>query len=263
MKSLNHILVIALVSLAGVLVSCVNKEYPLTQNYTVTENRTENITESYTENETYMSISSGEFELPSFNSWTSFDISLNGSGNFYYYGYDVPDWGLTIISASKSRYGSTSIRVGKNYGLDMTKTGHISYPEPPLVGEEAATTNETSNYSITGTASNNWLKSANDALAQAKFLGAMTNLWSNLDNPQVIELNAGKAAKIAIIVSGPQNKWNTYPRLFVRWTASTPFSRPVVRERIIQNEVPYQVVKQRMYYQIKSVPFWETLFPTR
>lgn len=253
MKSLNRILVIALVSLAGVLVSCVNREYTLTQDYTVTENKTENITESYTENETYMSISSGEFELPSFNSW--------GVSNFYYYGYDVPDWdlydniSLRIVIPAPPQYEPESITV-----FDMSKPGHISYPEPPIVGEDT-TTDETANYFITGTASHNWLKAANSALVQAKFLGAKTNLWSNGNDPQTIELDAGKASKIAIIISDPQYKWNTYLRLFVRWTASTPAYHPVTRERIVQNQVPYQVVRQRTYYQIKSVPIWETFFP--
>jgi hypothetical protein len=263
MKSFNHILLIALVSFTGILSSCVNKEYAMTQDYVATENRTKYITESYTENETYMNVSSGEYELPCFNNWTSFDVTFNNVGNLFYYGYDIPDpdvydnISLKIEIWKPPQYELESIGI-----FDVTKTGHLSYPEPPITGEETTTEN-TGSYLITGNASDRWLKDANAMINQAKFLGARTNLWSNQDNPQVIELDAGKAQKIAIIICGPQNKWNTNIRLFILWTFNSPVYGPVNKERTEQKQVPYQVVKQRTYYEIRHVPIWETLFSTQ
>lgn len=258
MKSLNPILLIALVSFTGVLLSCVNREYSTTQDYVVTENRTEYVTESYTENETYMSFSSGEFELPSFINWTSFDVTFNNSGNLFYYGYDIPDPGtydnisLKIEIWKPPQYEPESITV-----FDVTKTDHLSYPEPPIAGQETTTEN-TFNYVITGAASDRWLSNANAVINQAKFLGARTNLWSNQDNPEVIQLDAGKAQKIGIIISGPENKWNTTLKLFIQWTTNYPVYGPVNKERTVQKQVPYEVVKQRTYYEIRPVPIWET-----
>ncbi|MGA2367350.1 MAG: hypothetical protein ABSF74_02100 [Dehalococcoidia bacterium] len=232
----------------------------MTQDYNATENRTEYITESYTENETYTSVSSGEYELPSFTNWTSFDVTLNNLGNLFYYGYDITDpdnydnISLKIEIWKPPQYEMESISV-----FDVTKTGHLSYPEPPIAGEET-TTDNTSSYVINGTASNRWLENANALITRAKFLGARTNLWSNQDNPQLIQLDAGKAQKIGIIISGPGNKWNTTIRLFVLWTINTPVYGPVNKERTVQKQVPYQVVKQRTYYEIKHVPIWETFF---
>ncbi|MHB8085799.1 MAG: hypothetical protein ACYDHZ_08235 [Dehalococcoidia bacterium] len=251
MKSFKHTLLIALVSFTGILMSCVNKEYSTTQNYVVTENRTEYVTESYTENETYMAVSSGEFELPSFNNWEW--------GNACYYGYDVPDAdsydniSLKIEIWKPPQYEPETITF-----LDVTKTGHLSYPDLPVEGEETSTEN-TQNYVITGTASNAWLKAANEWLQQSKFLGGKANLWSNQDNPQVMELDAGKAQKIGILIIGPVNKWNTTPKLFIKWTINYPVYGPVTKVRNVEKQVPYQVVKQRTYYEIKPVPIWETL----
>jgi hypothetical protein len=106
------------------------------------------------------------------------------------------------------------------------------------------------------------LKAANDWIYQSKFVGAWANLWSNQDNPHIIELDAGKAHKIGILILGPLNKWNTTLRLFIRWTISSPTYGPVSKERTVQKQVPHQVVKQRNYYEIRRVPIWETLFST-
>jgi hypothetical protein len=262
MKPIKCLLLIALVSFSAVLSSCVSKEYTMTQDYVATENRTEYVTESYTENETYVSVSSGEYELPSFNSWTSFDITFNNVGNLYYYGYDIPDAdiydniSLKIEIWRPPQYEVESITV-----FDATKTGHLSYPEPPVVGEET-TTATTGNYIIIGNASNDWLGNANTWLSQSKFLGARSNLWSNQDNPQIIELDAGKAQKIAVIICGPQNRWNTNIRLTILWTIIKPDYGPVDKERTVEKLVPYQVMKQRTYYEIRHIPIWETFFST-
>lgn len=254
MKSINHTLLIALVSFTGILLSCVNKEYPITQDYIATENRTEYTTESYTENETYFSVSSGEYELPSFTSWAV--------SNFFYYGYDIPDAdiydniSLRIVVWKPPQYEQEMIRV-----FDVTKTDHLAYPEPQVPGEETTAQNTVSNI-ITGTASDRWLKAANAWINQSKFLGGRNNLWSNQDNPQTIELNAGKAQKIAVLISGPENKWNASISLFIRWTIYSPVYGPVNKERTVQKQIPSQVVKQRTTYEIRPVPIWETIFPT-
>ena len=98
---------------------------------------------------------------------------------------------------------------------------------------------------------------ANTQINQAKFLGGRTNIWSRAEDPQVFELDAGKAQKIGIIICGPQNQWNAQVTLQGTFTYDTVSHKAVTGERRVAVQVPYEVQKQKTTYQAMQVPFWE------
>ncbi len=266
--------------------SCVSREYPVTGAVVETQYRTEYATEVYTENETTVDTVTNSYELPLYYSWYSQNIAFNGQTNFWYLAYDIPQWPtydnlrLTISIWKQFQYESASIRI-----LDMTRSGHLTTPAPAIYGDTdvgqvkwtwitpgttatvgtssssssgaSESPSEESSAHTTGGAATTWLDTANIQINEARFLGGRTNLWSRPEDPQVFELDAGKAQKIGVIVSGPQNQWNA------RVTITGTFSRDIVShktvsgERQVEKQVPYEVQKQQTTYQVRQVPFWE------
>jgi len=266
--------------------SCVSKEYPVTSAVTETEYRTEYVTETYTENVTTIDAITNSYELPIYYSWYSQNIAFNGQTYFWYLAYDIPqspsydNLRLTISIWKQLQYESASIRI-----LDMTRSGHLSTPAPAIYGDTevgqvkwtwitASTTGtvssssstssgtsdnptEEATVSTTGGVSTTWLDMANVQINQAKFLGGRTNLWSRPEDPQVFELDAGKAQKIGIIICGPQNQWNARITLRGAFIRNVVSSETVSGERQVAKQVPYEVEKQVTTYQVRQVPFWE------
>ncbi len=240
-------------------IACIGKQVAVTQSYYETEYRTDNFTETYTENLTPSSSLSGEYELPSYYRWTSSDITFVGFANVHYFGYDIQDASLyddvrlKILVWKQPQYETASILV-----YDTSKPGQLSYPDPAGTGETVE--EDTSSYKINGgNVSAGWLHTANQWIGQARLLGGRTNLWSSKDDPQVIELKAGKATKVAVIVSGPADSWNVSMALHVAWTINPGGQQLAVRERTAQKQTPYQVLRQKTVYQVKQVPFWEAI----
>jgi hypothetical protein len=98
-------------------------------------------------------------------------------------------------------------------------------------------------------------------LFRSKFLGGRANLWSRPEDPQVFELDAGKAQKIGIIICGPQNQWNARVTLQGTFTHDTVSHKTVTRQRQVAVEVPYEAEKQKTTYRARQVPFWEIFAP--
>jgi len=272
--------------LLALATSCVSREYPVTGTYMETAYRTEYVTETYTENETTVDSITGSYELRPVNTWYSQNIAFNGQSNFWYLAYDIPqeppydNLRLKVSVWKQYQYESASIRI-----LDMTRGGQLSIPAPAIYGATdtgliawtwitATTTgtagawssssgstsdnaSEEASGATTGGASTAWLDMANIQINQAKFLGGRTNLWSRPENPQVLDLDAGKAKKIGIIICGPQNQWNAQLTLQGTFTYDTVSDKSVTRERRVAVQVPYEVEKQKTTYQARQVPFWE------
>lgn len=286
MKTIDLTVLLLLLPLPALAASCVSREYPVTSAYTETAYRTEYISETYTENETTVDSITDSYELTPFYTWYSQNISFNDQPNFWYIAYDIPqsppydNLRLKVSVWKQLQYESASIRI-----LDMTKGGQLTTPAPAIYGDtglgqvkwtwiKAATTGtvitsgtpsdnasgEATSFTIGG-ASTTWLDMANIQINQSKFLGGRTNLWSTPENPQVFELDAGKAQKIGIIVCGPQNQWNARVTLRGTFTRDTVTHKPVTMERQVAVQVPYEVEKQKTTYQVRQVPFWEIFTP--
>ncbi len=250
MKVIYRLLLLLTLFCSLFSVACISKQYPVTQNYQETQYKTEITTESYTENQTIVHVESGEYPLTPYFNWNAI--------NFYYYGYEMPEAqsydniSLRLSIWPQLQYEPVTFRV-----LDMSETGQIPSPEPLPIAE--AVSPAPTWYLITGTASNSWLKSANTMLNQAKLLGATNCHWSQVADPQIIVLKAGKPSSIALIITGAPNKWNCRINLDAIWSRNTIEYVPVTKQRQISKQVPFQVERQRTIYQVRQVPFWETI----
>jgi len=277
----NGLLLLTL-PLLTIFASCVSRQYAVTSTYEETAYRTEYVSETYTENETTVETLSGQYELAPFYSWYSQYIAFSGKTNFWYTAYDIPDSSpydnirLKISIWKQPQYESATISV-----LDMTKGGHLSTPAPSVPGDSGkgqvkwtwiTSTGEGTTFSsssssdsssdsggsvIIGGVSDTWLDAANIQINQVLFLGGRTYLWSKEENPQIFELNAGRAQKIGIILCGPLNSWNAKAYITATWSRTTTSYHPVTRERKIEKQAPYTVQKQKTIYETRQTPFWE------
>jgi hypothetical protein len=262
MGVIKHIRLAVLVFLPSWLMclpSCISKEYAVTQNYEETEYRTEYYTEQYTENISVTQPETAEYELVPYYYWSSQELAFKKNGNFWYYGYDLPEFTgntgarLKIYVWPQLQYEKMSLSI-----FDMTRAGHIDYPDPigPTGNSEKGLIEWTW---ITGSATSTWLDWANERMGHARFLGGRSNIWSNPGEMQLIELDASRARTIAIIISGPRDKWNSSFTLRVA-PHDTGVNTPKAAERKMTRQVPYQVQKQRTIYELRQVPFWEAFF---
>ncbi|MCX6005704.1 MAG: hypothetical protein NTZ34_00360 [Chloroflexi bacterium] len=250
MKVIYQLLLLLTLVCPLFFIACISKEYPVTQNYQETQYKTEITTESYTENQTTVHTESGEYALTSYFNWST--------ANFYYYGYEIPEaQSYDNISLRLSIWPQLQYEPVMLHVFDMSKTGQIPSPEPLPADETVSTPPDW--YFITGTASDTWLKSANTMINQAKLLGATNCLWSQVADPQIIILKAGKPSSIAIIITEAQNKWNCRVNLDALWSRNTVDYQPVTKQRQVSKQVSFQVERQRTVYQVRQVPFWETV----
>jgi hypothetical protein len=260
--------------LLTIFASCVSRQYPVTSTYEETAYRTEYVSETYTENETTIETLSGQYELTPFYSWYSQSITFSGKTNFWYTAYDIPESPpndnikLKIYVWKQPQYETATISV-----LDMTKVGHLSTPAPAvsgdsgtgqiarrwITGSSSGSSSDSASGSTSGGVSDSWLDAANVQINQALFLGGRTYLWSKEENPQILELNAGRAQKIGIILCGPLNGWNARVTVTATWSSAVTSYQPVTRERKVEKQVPYTVQKQKTLYETRQVPFWEVL----
>ncbi len=262
MKTL-YLLLLTLPLLA-IFASCVSRQYPVTSTYEETAYRTAYVSETYTENETAIETLSGQYGLTPFYSWYSPNIAFFSKTNVWYLSYDIPqsppyDNIRLIISIWKQpQYESATLSV-----LDTTKGGNLSTPAPAVAGDSGkgqvkwTWITGTSSGSAAGGISDSWLDAANIQLNQALFLGGRTYLWSKQENPQIFQLDAGKAQKFCIILCGPQNIWNAKVSVDAAWSRNITSCRPVTKERQVARQVAYPSQKQQTLYETRQVPFWE------
>jgi len=271
----NDILLILTLPLLAVFASCITRQYPVTSTYEETAYRTESVSETYLENETAIETLCGQYDLTPFYSWYSQYITFSGKTNVWYLAYDIPQTPpydnirLKVSIWKQLQYEAASISV-----LDMTKGGHLSVPAAAVAGDSGkgqvkwtwvtSTSSGAAATSASGVAtggvSDSWVDAANVQLNQALFLGGRNYLWSKEENPQIFELNAGRAQKIGAVICGPQNSWNAKVSVAAAWSSNSTSYRPVSRERKIEKQVPYTVQKQKTTYQTRQAPFWEIIF---
>jgi hypothetical protein len=239
-----------------ILVSCINKEFPVKQYYQETQYNTETIIETYTDNITSAIIGeTGEYELPAYYYWSSSNLSFKEIANLHYWGYEIPQTPyyenirlrITIWQQLQRETAIMSI-------FDVTKSGQIPSPDP---SNTETPSQPPTWYAINGISSDVWLKSANSAINNARFLGGSNFNWAKPSESREIELEAGKARSIAIIIAGPQNTWNSRFNVHVKWSRNNVSIQPVTKERLITRQIPYQLQKEKTTYEIKSVPFWD------
>jgi len=256
---LRAALILLPVCLIG-LPCCIYREYAVTQDYEVTEYRTEYTTGQQTENVSVAYTGNVEYKLTPHYYWNSAELYYREYYNVWYYGYDLPEYTgdhtsrLKLLFQPQLQYEKMYLSV-----FDMTGIGHIDYPDPigPTGNSEEGLVDWTF---FTGSATSTWLDQANSQLGRATFLGGRSNVWTNPKIAQIIELDAGSARTIAVIINGPHNKWNCDFSLSVVPVYYTTETRPLTYQAKTPQMVPYQVKKQRTIYEFRQIPFWELLF---
>jgi hypothetical protein len=254
-------LCLALAAALAACASCVPRQYQVTRAYEETAYRAETVRETYTENETTTETVTGQYELSPLYTWYSNGIEFNLESNVWYAAYDIPQepaydnlrFRLSIWKQLQNE--PASLRV-----LDMTRGGQLT---PPTASQTQDYTEglfpwtwiKSPGQSVEWT----WLDQANRQIAQSLFIGGRSYLWSKQEDPQVLDLNAGRAKKIAVIICGPEYRWNTRVTALVEWSRTTSISTPVARQRTVEKQVPYQVTRQKTVTETRQVPFWEAV----
>lgn len=242
------------------LSSCVYREYAVTQDYEETEYRTEYSTARQTENVSVSHTGNVEYKLVPYYYWRSRDLNYREYYNIWYFGYELPEFTggytsrLKLLFQPQLQYERMYLSV-----FDMTGIGHIDYPDPigPTGNSEKGLVDWTF---FTGSATSTWLDYANSQLGRARFLGGRSNVWVDPKTAQIIELDAGCARTIAVIINGPDNRWNCDFSLSVVPVYHTTETRPLTEQTTTPQLVPYQVKKQRTIYEFRQIPFWEIMF---
>ncbi len=243
--------IVALVLLLLITVSCVSKEYQVTETYTDTEYKTEYKTESYTETADVITDVSGEDVFTPVLQW--FDDSLPRgtitqiSGSFLYLGYEIPAYESSEVKATFYTPVDCSIDA-----YDVSQVGQINKCPVAQGGRGVVKRPEYSQ----------WIIKVNSQIIGATHLFYMKG-YSGRINSFTFDTTGVK--ELAIIISSYSATGGSIERWIkldskLTWTDKVTETKTVTKEREVPTQVPYQVEKQRTVTQTKNVPFWEQFF---
>lgn len=242
--------------------SCINKEYAVVENYTYTEYRFDYDSKAQNDRQQAPLTDRSEnlvYELIPSYQWNSRDILFKDRGNVWYYGYDLPDsdtdgMNLKISIWPQLQYEPMTISV-----FDMTQAGHLEHPD--AMGPTGTLEKGMIEWKwITGLSTRLWLDRANEQMNHARFLAGRSNLWSKPADPQVIEINVSRARRIAVIICGPEYKWNGKITAAAMAATIKSDNQQVRKDNDGYHPVPYEVQEQRLTNRFKQIPIWEALF---
>jgi hypothetical protein len=237
------VLFLAFVMIAPLLAaSCVTRQIPVVETYSVTEYKTEYRTEPYTETvNTVISSKEGTTYLTEQMKWYT-DVLVagaDGGGGTYYYDYVIMSSHsknqVQINLSPNAKYDSGEVRI-----YDLSRTGPIP-PRPTPYKKFFYQPSEL-----------DWLNSLNTVLSTAPLLGQ-------------VQLGSGAAAQITFDARGVTEfgifatTWDAYAIKSVKlvWTDEVLGTKTVTSEKQVPYQVPYQVEKQQTVYKTETVPFWE------
>jgi len=260
-------LLFLIISLPIITLSCVTKEYAVTENYTEIEMRTEYKTESYTDIETIVTQIPSEEVISPIIKWGSPYLRMSGGLDYncgkedsrgfkdiWYSGYDITanrGSHIKIVFPEQLQREAREVEI-----YDFTNTGNIDAPpNPDLIG-----------YGCTGCCLQSggrfsrWLASANAKLIDARYLGGESSLHFNDLGASVIEFDRKGAKIIGVLIYGTKYSWNaTMTTTLVSYDTNVE-EKTVTKERQVPYQVPYEIEKQGTVMQTKRVPFWESIF---
>jgi len=242
--------------------SCVTREYAVVENYTRTEYRFDYNSKAQEDRQQDHAAGQSEnvvCELTPYYQWNSRDILFKDRENVWYYGYDLPDFAtdsvlIKIHILPQLQYEPMAISV-----FDMTQAGELEHPD--AIGPTGTLEKGLIEWNwITGLSTRAWLDRANEQMNHARFLAGRSNLWSKPSDQQVIEINVYRTRMLAVIICGPEYKWNGRVTVTAE-PAGIKFDNPPARnDSDGYHPVPYQVQEQHMTYHFKQIPIWEALF---
>jgi hypothetical protein len=255
MKRQLALLLIALFAVPLLTVSCVTRQYTVSENYTVTESRTEYKTETYNDVEVTINPVCSTEHLSLGTMWhTAYYIVNDSFQNVYYFDYEISlqqhdKVDIKIIFPRQLQGETGQINV-----YDLTSVGHIE--NPPSVG--IIEFNWLRNYQELQRLQQ-WATMFNSKVASAKVLGSQPYQTSaSLQGPEM-QFNTAGARLIGVVINGPKYFWNTEISARLAYCDNNEQKKTVVKERQVPYQVQVEVPKQRQVFKTETVPFWEVL----
>jgi hypothetical protein len=256
------------------MVSCVSREYLVTETYTETEYRME----TYTETEDVVTDTIlGEDVLKPEMQWDASHIVsqtelspplLSSDEKVWYFGYKIPQHDTSKVQVIPSQYHFEEIFV-----YDLGEQAHI---QPPPPGRWVCTGTSSSRYGIGSTYKwsdlypwqhtlEDWITSTNLTLKTATQLEVWypEMIWESegwsLGYPEFLEVDVTGIKNLAIITSTLitpiSRRENPIKTVKLMWSDKVVEKRTVTKER----QVPYEVERQRTVMETEKVPFWEAI----
>jgi hypothetical protein len=246
-KNLKVFVIVAGLGLLLLQPACVAKEFPVTETYEDIEYKTEYKTETYTEPvNTTIETGNGRDILKPISKWFNslFYSQYKPIRATYYYGYfvgPVPhSKSEVVIHLSRGvRLHEGIIRV-----YDLTGVGQI--PQQPTSFSHWGP--------IFSYDQARWTADFNRVLGNARVLGEAV---MGPGAPEDITFDAGGVWEFAILVNSYLDHAVYNVRLY--WADETMKEEMVTKQRQVQQQVPYKVLKQRTVTEVRKVPFWEAL----
>ncbi len=246
-------LVISVLALISIIftVSCISKDYQVTETYSETEYKTEYKTESYTATEDVVTNASGRDTLIPKLQWHDERLPQGSivkiPSSFLYLGYELPEYDTSKLEFAFYTPVDCTFDV-----YDVGQVGHITKFELSLGGRGISWNPA---FSV-------WKDKVNSQLAVAKLISSTEGFGGHRG---AFTVDITGVTELALIISSYQavgsslERWVEVDTQLV-WTDKVTETKTVTKERQVPYEVPYQVEKQRVVTKTKKVPFWELIF---
>ncbi len=228
-------------------ISCVTREYEVTESYAETMYRTETNIEIINETQEYLTPDWKRYAPIYFK---GLEWAKSGAqSSFYGYKIDPPDGSKNKINLILSNDTQSSL-----WGIlvvDLTGIGPISGP-PSQSGLEKTKVIEGELKYQPGPAEQQWLDNFNAIATDPDRFLSYTRSDQSYNVPVVVDIDS--AREFAIITCTPPS-----------WlVAASPVIQKVqlisYEEKITEEQVPYRVTKERTVIKTEEVPLWEAIF---
>ncbi len=256
------------------IISCVNKEVPVTENYFETEYRTDNRIETYTATEdVVVKTVQGTNTLSAKSHWRTNWVYIGDQNIGYftdYYGYEISAQEHTFSSIQISLGVNPQLNKGQIEAIDLTDACFDkNIPNSSWLFGKESTQASTAPFIPTegcqllgpqqlGTGGDpkTWIIGFNTLVGeQGRILGTFS-IGVNKGNNIIFGTKGVKEFAILACVEPELRQ----PDVKLIWSDDIIEKQTVTKERQVYYQVPVQIDKQRTVMQIKKVPFWEAIF---
>ncbi len=218
---------------------CVDKSFPVTENYTETEYKTEYRTETTTEIQKEV-IRSGQDLMVSYGWYNQGTTSgkwgyVCTNSPFWYFNYSIP-----IHSTTSVEITSTTIYPEiMAYDMDRFEEFGRSGGEDPYDQELRYC---------------DWLNNFNSKVGGSRLLGK----YSTGGDRQLLKIDTSGARSLSLVIQGNTGSEHiNFSNATLNWTDTR--DKEVKNDQTVAVQVPVTVEKQRTVSSTRRVPFWEAL----
>ena len=245
MKKLSLFLIPLILVCLGFSVSCVSRQFEVTESYAETLYRTESHTEILNESQKYIK---PDWERYVSMYFSGLEWGEEGAES-YFDGYR--------INASENISSKVKLILAENpqaskWGImiiDLTGLGPIpDFPLAPVL--ENKLINGKLGYQL-GSAQQRWIDNLNAITMNP--VRCLSFVRSDEFYDQDIEVNLGGADEFVIITCVPRGIIS--PPTVIKKVQLISYE-----EKIVEEQIPYRVTKERTVTKTEKVPFWEVIF---